>query len=73
MADQTVVNQPTSRRKETEQFVRDLDPIQVAGIGTHSLRLTHRLPHVDYSSFTACMVNECNCCIQQSLGSFVGV
>ena len=31
MADDTITTQPTTKRKEIEQFVRDLDPLQVQG------------------------------------------
>jgi len=31
MADEAITTQPRSKRKEVEQFVRDLDPLQVQG------------------------------------------
>ena len=31
MSDGAITTQPTSRRKEVEAFVRDLDPLQVVG------------------------------------------
>ena len=36
-----VTTQPKSRRREIEEFVRDLDPIQVAG--EYCMRYTSRL------------------------------
>ena len=32
MADEAITTQPRSKRKEIEQFVRDLDPLQVQGV-----------------------------------------
>ena len=31
MSSDAITTQPTSRRKEVESFVRDLDPLQVVG------------------------------------------
>ena len=37
MADDTITTQPTTKRKEIEQFVRDLDPLQVQEWSEHDV------------------------------------